>query len=122
MQAVAAPNSLRGPPGRRLQLQRHWDPKVESESDQRADKPRRRDADDRDLDLIERHTASDDGRVAPEAPLPETVADDGDRRGVPLVIGPQPAPKSSAHTEHVEVIARHHQAPDRLALDRKSVV
>src|SRR5262249_24545478 len=88
MQAVAAPNYLRGVLGSHPRLQRHWNPKVESESDQRADKPRRRDADDRDLDVIERHAASDDGRAAPEAPLPIAVADYCDGRGVPLIIGP----------------------------------
>src|SRR5262249_6920005 len=116
MQPVAASNSPRSPLGRHHRLERHRNPEIESEADQRADKSRRRDADDRDLDMVERHTASDNARIAAETPLPEAMANDGDRGGFPLFLGTQGAPQRRAHPERVEIISRYHQAPDRLAL------
>ena len=43
-------------------------------------KPARRDADDRERRPVERQRLADDRGIGAEAPLPEAMADDGDRR------------------------------------------
>ena len=52
---------------------------------------------------------SDDGRVAAEPPLPETVAEDDDRRGaVPFLAGDEPASELRRNAEHPEEAGAHH--------------
>ncbi len=81
----------------------------------RAEERRRRHADDRERDTVERERPADDAGFTAETPLPERVADDGHgavRSAAALIVGgAEGAAEHRRHAEHVEESAAR---PDAL--------
>ena len=79
----------------------------------------RHDADHREAAVVERHLLIEDAGVAAEAPLPERVAEHGDRLRARLVfvIGEEAAPQG-IDAQRLEQLSRHHAAGQPLGLAR----
>jgi hypothetical protein len=75
---------------------------------------RRRNPDDREPLVVDRHCLAHETRISVESSLPQTVTDDDDRMSSRLAIFfAEKCPSvHGLHAEHVEVVARDHFPPD----------
>ena len=104
-----------------VELRRHHqgNPGFEDQSRQGAAKLRRGDADDGQLLAIHADSGADHAGVGAETPLPEAVADDGNRIAALLIavlLGREESAGSGFYSQHGKIVSRYEFAPDPLGM------